>query len=273
MGADTHAAVLAACRHLITPLARLLLKYGIGYREFSEVCKSAFVDVASKDYGIRGRPANLSKVAVITGLSRKETKKVRENIQTEGDVHLGQGLNPPSAVLRGWYSDPVFLSASGTPIALKVDGKSPNLTDLVRRYAGDLPVGAVIIQMERIGLVERMRSGRLRPAGSNFIPPNVDGQLFASGATSIHNLISTISHNASPGRKGAPLFERYAWSNYLPDNMAEKFRELVTDKGQAFLEFFDGWLKKNERPLKILDEKNAESEIGVGVYFFNVPRR
>lgn len=273
MRVDTHAAVLAACRHLITPLARLLLRYGIGYREFSDVCKSAFVDVASKDYGIRGRPANLSKVAVITGLSRKETKKVREKIDSESDLQLGQGLNPPSTVLRGWYSDPLFLTAAGTPIALSVGGKSPNLTDLVRRYAGDLPVGAVILQMERIGLVERTKVGRFRPVGNSFIPPNVDGQLFASGAASIHNLISTIAHNASPGSDGSPRFERYAWSNYLPADKEEKFRELVTEKGQSLLEFFDAWLKRNEKPSKISDGKKPGSEIGVGVYFFNVPRR
>jgi len=231
------------------------------------------VDVATKDYGIRGRPANLSKVAVITGLSRKETKKVRDKIASESGVQTSQGLNPPSIVLRGWYSDPLFLSSVGNPVALAIDGKSPNLTDLVRRYAGDLPVGAVILQMERIGLVERTKSGRFRPVGNSFIPPNVNGQLFASGATSIHNLISTIACNASPATEGKPRFERYAWSNYLPESMTKKFRELVADRGQSFLEFFDAWLKKNEKPIRISEDKKSGSEIGVGVYFFDVPKR
>lgn len=273
MRVDTHAAVLAACRHLITPLARLLLRYGIGYREFSEVCKSAFVDVASKDYGIRGRPANLSKVAVITGLSRKETKKIRDEIVTESGLKPSQGLNPPSTVLRGWYSDPLFLSSLGKPLSLAVDGKSPNLTDLVRRYAGDLPAGAVILQMERIGLVERTKSRRYRPVGNSFIPPNVNGQLFASGASSIHNLISTIAHNAAPDNKNAPRFERYAWSNYLPEGLAKRFQDLVADRGQSFLEFFDAWLKKNEKPISIAEHKKSGTEIGVGVYFYDVPKR
>lgn len=273
MRIDTHAAVLAACRHLIIPLARLLLRYGVGYREFSEVCKAAFVDVATKEYGIRGRPANLSKVAVITGLSRKEAKKVREKIDSDNSLPSDQGLNPSSLVLRGWYSDPLFLSTSGVPISLSIAGKSPTLTDLVKRYAGDLPVRAVVLQMERIGLVERTKkSGRFRPVGNSFIPPNVNGQLFASGATSIHNLISTIAHNSSPATEGAPRFERYAWSNYLPENLADRFRQLVADKGQSFLEFFDAWLKKNERPVSISESKKPGSEIGVGVYYFDVPK-
>lgn len=273
MRVDTHAAVLAACRHLITPLARLLLRYGIGYREFSEVCKSAFVDVATKDHGIRGRPANLSKVAILTGLSRKETKKVRDKLQSEDTLVLSQGLSPPSTVLRGWYSDPQFLSSSGAPRSLSIGGRSPNLAELVRRYAGDLPVRAVILQMERIGLVARTKTGRFRPAGSSFIPPNVNGQLFASGATSIHNLISTIAHNASPVTQATPRFERYAWSNYLPQSMSEEFHKIVAEKGQVLLESCDDWLKSNERASKLSDIKSSGSEIGVGVYFFDVIKR
>jgi hypothetical protein len=271
MRVDTHAAILAACRHLMTPLIRLLLRYGIGHREFSEVCKSVFVDVASRDYGIRGRPANLSKVAVLTGLSRKETKRVRDKLGSDAGQLSSEGLNPPFSVLRGWYSDPLFLNAKGTPVALGLDGKSPNLADLVRRYAGDVPVGAVVQQMERIGLIGRNASGRFRPLGNHFIPPNLDGQKFAAGATSIHNLISTISHNASPSSP-TPWFERYAWSNYLPDNRVERLKDLVADKGQAFLEVVDDWIKKNEQPVLFTEGKKPRTEVGVGVYFFNVPK-
>jgi len=41
---------------VMRPIVRILLRYGIGYREFVEVVKTAFVDVASSDFGLRGRP-------------------------------------------------------------------------------------------------------------------------------------------------------------------------------------------------------------------------
>ena len=66
---------------VLKPIARILLRYGIGFREFAEVAKSAFVDVATAEYGIRGRPTNISRVAVMTGLTRKEVRRLRDQLQ------------------------------------------------------------------------------------------------------------------------------------------------------------------------------------------------
>jgi len=66
--------ILNALLVALRPLARALLRAGIGYREFAEISKSAFVDIATKDYGLRGRPTNISRVAVMTGLTRKEVR-------------------------------------------------------------------------------------------------------------------------------------------------------------------------------------------------------
>ncbi len=272
MQKDSQTSVLAACRYLIKPLVKLLLQYGIGYREFADVCKSAFVEVATDEYGLRGRPANLSRVAILTGLSRKEVRKLRTKDRSSDGVFAAHGLNPASMVLRGWYSDPQFLSASGTPIPLSQKGRAPNLSSLVKRYAGDLPVGAVIGEMRRVGVVEETENGGIRPVGLKFMPPNIDGQLFASGATSIHNLISTIRHNVSPECGKDKYFERYAWSNYLPQRAASKFQELVAEKGSDFLELLDNWLKKNEKGSVSVSKSRLKSEVGVGVYFFNTLR-
>ena len=54
--------ILEALLIAIRPLARALLRAGIGYREFAEISKTAFVDIATKDYGLRGRPTNISRV-------------------------------------------------------------------------------------------------------------------------------------------------------------------------------------------------------------------
>lgn len=68
--------VLDAFLLVMRPIVRILLRYGIGYREFLEVTKTAYVDVASSDFGLRGRPTNISRVAVMTGLTRKEVKRL-----------------------------------------------------------------------------------------------------------------------------------------------------------------------------------------------------
>ena len=75
---DTQRQIHSVILLVLRPIARLLLRGGIGYREFSEISKTAFVQVATKDYGLRGRPTNISRVAVMTGLTRKEVRRIRD---------------------------------------------------------------------------------------------------------------------------------------------------------------------------------------------------
>ena len=72
--------VLRALLVALKPIAKMLLRNGIGYREFAEIAKSAFVDVATSEYGLRGRPTNISRVAVMTGVTRKEVRRIRDKI-------------------------------------------------------------------------------------------------------------------------------------------------------------------------------------------------
>ena len=40
--------VLAACRHLLAPVVRLLLRSGVTWGEFADLSKEVFVDVARR---------------------------------------------------------------------------------------------------------------------------------------------------------------------------------------------------------------------------------
>ena len=53
------------------------MKCGMTWKEFSAISKSVFVETATDEYGIRGRPTNISRVSVLTGISRKEIKRRR----------------------------------------------------------------------------------------------------------------------------------------------------------------------------------------------------
>ena len=64
---DIQRQILGAILLVMRPIARALLRVGVGYREFSEIAKTAFVETATKEYGLRGRPTNISRVAVMTG--------------------------------------------------------------------------------------------------------------------------------------------------------------------------------------------------------------
>jgi Family of unknown function (DUF6502) len=269
MHSQTKASVLDACRRFLRPLARLLIRYGVGYREFAEVCKECFVGVATEDFGIRGRPTNLSRVTILTGVSRKSVKRIRLAHQRAGDTAESFGLTPASLVLRAWYSDPRFLAADGSPLELPFEGGSPSLADLVLLHAGDVPSGALVNELLRLGLVESAGNARVRPLSPYFMPPNSDGQLFAAGTYSITNLVSTIAYNTNPQHAGAPLFERYAWSSQLPEASKQALHRLVSDQGEALLATVNRWMREHEVAGDETVKQPARGDVGVGIYYFD----
>lgn len=160
--------VLNAFLLVMRPIVRILLRYGIGFREFAEVAKTAFVDVASTDFGLRGRPTNISRVAVMTGLSRKEVKRLRENI-AEGDLSVSVKTTPLADVLHHWHAQREFTDEYGNPRPLPFEGLKGSFSSLVKRYGGDLPPGAMRTEMQRVGAIEEDKSGNLKLVRRSFV--------------------------------------------------------------------------------------------------------
>ena len=75
---NTKSRTVAALERLLRPVARLLIRNNFSFRDFNEVAKLVFVDEASKLYGIRGRPTNTSRIAVLVGLTRREVARLRK---------------------------------------------------------------------------------------------------------------------------------------------------------------------------------------------------
>ena len=61
---------------LLRPVARIAMRHGLTTRDFHDIAKKAFVDVAREAYGIGGRPTNKSRVATLTGLTRAEVARL-----------------------------------------------------------------------------------------------------------------------------------------------------------------------------------------------------
>jgi len=114
--------VVQTCRVLLRPIASLLLQCGMTWREFAEVSKSVFVTVASQDYGLKGRPTNVSRVSILTGVSRKEIARVRALLEQEAEP-MPNKTTDATRLLSGWHQDPDFVAPTGEPLVLAPDGR------------------------------------------------------------------------------------------------------------------------------------------------------
>src|SRR5215467_10963761 len=70
--------ILKSVHQWLKPLIHVLLSCGITWKEFAELSKTAYVEVATRNFGKRGRPTNVSRTAVLTGLGRKDVRKQRQ---------------------------------------------------------------------------------------------------------------------------------------------------------------------------------------------------
>src|SRR5487761_2251756 len=137
MEMDLHPGVLASARLLLRPIVRVLLRAGVPFREFSELAKFAYVEIATNEFGIRGRPTNVSRTAILTGLTRRDVARIRQAAPLEMLDSIF--MSPGSRILSGWHLDAVYLDAGGWPAPIALEGDAPSFQSLVRRYAPDLP--------------------------------------------------------------------------------------------------------------------------------------
>jgi hypothetical protein len=264
-------AILSACREFLKPIARLLLKYGIGYREFSDICKAAFVEVASSDFGIRDRKTNMSRVAVMTGLSRKEVRKVRDAIDGARFFSVARSRRP-ELVLSIWHSDSRFLDEANQPKRITFDGAEPNFCDLVSLVGGDIPPRAMLHELVRAGSVKE-DGDKLGAISRSYVPEPGDPESILVAGDAIKDLVSTIHHNLGSVRPEQRFFERRVYSERLPAIQQSRFQRLATQRGELLLQEFNDWMSEREvaRNLHHLSETPGEiaPRIGVGVYFFS----
>lgn len=266
-GAPDRGAVMQTCRVLLRPIAALLLKCGMTWREFAEVSKSVFVAVASEDFGLHGRPTNVSRVSILTGVSRKEIARVRALLEAESDP-LPNKTTDATRVLSGWHQDPDFLTPAGEPRTLPPDGAGASFTTLWQRYGGDVPVTSMRKELERAGAITTLPDGTLRAERRYFMPRSFDPQWILNAGSMLRDLGSSITHNLDAGTEAATprRFIGRATSDSVAAASLPEFEAFVEQNGQEFLERIDQWLTEHEaRPVPGAARK--QMRLGLGVFF------
>jgi hypothetical protein len=268
--------VLRAFQRLLRPLVRVLLRNGVSWDEFAELGKKTFVEVARDDYGIQGRPTNTSRVALITGLSRREVMRVKELLTCGDVIDDVKPTNRISQILTAWHVDPDFLARDGKPADLPMSGDGASIATLLSRYAGDMPHVAVFKELTKLGLVAEVPGG-FRVTSRDYIRSAADPDLMQQAGVALHDHATTIAHNVDAKRTEPARFERMATNRALPRRHVRAFGKFLADEGQAFLERVDAWLAA--RALTATDDPSTRAardrpvRTGVGVYLIHDDER
>jgi len=263
--------LLEALGRVLEPVVLLLLKSGISWKEFSDLAKEKFVTVATEAFGIRGRPTNVSRVAILTGLDRRDVAKLRTPRERGA---AGQGfMSKPTQLLHAWYHDPRYLDPSSKPRDLEIEGADGSFAELVRRYAPGIPLVAMIKELRAAGAIGDAERMRLRALKRSYIPRELNEDLVRLWGSVLQDVGTTFEHNLYRAETDQPRFERRAISLRVDPKSLPQFREMLEREGQAFLERMDDWINAHEVGSSI-DEQGIGIRLGVGVYHIQdrVPR-
>ena len=254
--------VLSACYSFLVPVARFLLRSGVSFNEFTELARAAFVQVAGEEYGIRGRPTNISRVSAMTGIPRKEVRRIRDLIDRYGSTPRDE-ISPLGDVLHHWYTDQDFLDSDGQPLPLPADGKGKTFELLAKRYAGDLPSGALKSELLRTGAVTLDDGDQLVPTRRQAVPESFDDKLITSLSFNLYGLASTIAFNSNSKRTGAGRIERFVQSDRIPLESKVILRDSLRDRIDRFSIDLDNMFSKTGKR-----SGPDMSRVGVGIYYF-----
>lgn len=261
--------LLAAFRHLMVPLIRILVKNGIPFPEFNEVIKSAYVRLAAEECETPDRRASLARVAIVTGLNRREV----DGILGEEDQlkrALDSNASAIASLLQGWHNDPEFLGPYGFPRELLFEGGGtdvPCFVDLVARYGRGVHPMVLLEELRRAGtVVQAQEHGVIRVEKRTFIPEEMAPELIEVFARGVRRYIDTVHHNLEEADPDTKRFERWVFPDYgLRAEDWEAFTKLVNDRLQEVIEDLDRKFSAFKRP----DARAGEMlTVGVGMYLY-----
>jgi len=249
-------------------LIRVILRNGMSFNAFSSIAKQVYVSVAMQEFGIPGKKQTISRVSILSGLSRKEVQWV----MSQGDPASAEEApyeryNRAARVIAGWVRDRDFLDSAGHPMALGQEDGNVNFNLLVKRYSGDMPSRAVLDELLRVGAVERLEDGRIRLLSRAYIPRSSDLDKLEILGTDVSDLIYTIDHNLQHGAAD-PFFQRKVMYDNLPVEAIGAFRALAAEPAQAMLEKMDQWLSQHDRDVNPSVKGAGRMRAGIGIYYF-----
>lgn len=263
---QTRQSLNAALARLLRPLFRLLLKYGISYGAFEELARRSFVEVAMQHAGFDGKKPSASRIAVLSGLTRKEVQRLSA---PDGRGPMPDQHNRAARVLTGWVRDPDFHDAQGQPSVLDAEG-TPSFALLVKRHSGDVPARAVLDELVRVGAVQSLPDGRIELLQRAYVPSRSDVEKLRILGADVADLIDTIEHNVQHGADD-PRFQRKVMYRSMPASAVAPFRKLAARQSQALLERLDRWLAEHDLDNPPDQPGLPRARIGVGIYYFEEP--
>lgn len=224
----------APLARLLRPLVRLLVRSGITFPALVDLLRELYVNVAEYDFALPGKDQTDSRVSLLTGIHRKEVRRLRG--AGAPVTSIPAGVSQTSRILARWLADPRYEGLDGRPLPLprSADGE-PSFEELVAGITRDVRPRSVLDEWLDRGLATLDAEDRVVLAESAYVPRGGDDQQLYFFGRNLHDHIAAAVANVE-GRT-PPFLERSVHydglSRELADTLRQRSREIALEALQT----------------------------------------
>ena len=262
-------ALLAALRHLLRPLVRLLTAQGVTFPMLADALKQMYVEVAARHFGLEGKPPTDSRVSLITGVHRKDVKRLREERADQSQA-MPETVALGAQLAAAWTNRKELRDRKGHPRPLPrfaSQGGSRSFEGLVASISKDIRARSLLDEWLRLGVVEIDDQDRVRLRTAAFVPSRgFEEKAFYFGHN-LHDHAAAAAHNLQG--EGQPFLERSVHYEGLEPASVAKLAALAEKHGMEAVQS----VYRSAKDCEARDRKSgaAKQRITFGVYFYSEP--
>ena len=251
----------------------MVLSYGVTADDISEVFRSLYLELLSQRLGEQGRPATVSRLALMAGLTRTEVERLR-SLNSERLQLRSQGTRKYdrlSRLLTVWHDDSRFSTPYGAPLDLSLQPEKGfrNFVEVVEAAGAGLNASLVLDELLAAGCVEVHSQKFVRCINRVFIPAGVDVSRIVRFGQQVAALNSTLAHNLLRSSGEQPYYER---SLVTGRPVRGEFKgvalQYLNTTFQQFFDQMDRWWESQEEEFADPSGKRH----GFGVFFYEEPK-
>lgn len=227
-------ALLSATHKILSPLVRLMLSHQITLPTAIELLKRVFVEVAERDFRLDNKASTDSRISLITGVHRKDVKRLRDL------PHLGADLPPKvslsAQIVATWITGAPWLDADGRPRALPRlarQGGDSSFETLVASINQDIRPRSVLDEWLRQGVVRINDADEVVLATNAFVPREGLEEKLAYYGHNLGDHATAATDNVLGVAQ--PWFERSVHHTALSAAQVEQLRTRAAADGMQML--------------------------------------
>jgi hypothetical protein len=237
---------------LLRPLARAFLKRGLAFQDFSEMAKRAFVQVAKAELERETPKVNPSRIMAATGLHRNEVNRMLEPSSQDAGGELGL----TARLVTQWEQDKRFSNGRGRARPLTLGDGKGGFDELVRSVNTHMTPGTMLFQLERLGLVRRVRQ-RVRLERPVEQVRNDPEKLYELCARDLETLLTITEQNLRIGDVVPHMHLRTEYDGIYADKVPH-IREWILREGRAFHKRIRDFISEFDADLNPDPKRSAE---------------